>query len=68
MSLRQVSEQDVRSALVNYFERITTPKNSMRYRGPGANGDTLKVWVFHDSDPAADKVVKTVAWDGVDDE
>lgn len=68
MSQRHVSEQDVRSALLNYFERTTTPKNSMRYKGPGTNGDTLKVWVFPDADPTSNKVVKTVAWDGVDDE
>jgi hypothetical protein len=68
MTQRQVSEQDVRHALENYFERITTPKNSMRYRGPAANDEALKVWVFPDIDPGDDKVVKTVAWDGVDDE
>ncbi len=68
MTQRRVSEQDVRHALENYFERISTPKNSMRYRGPAPDGRTLKVWVFPDAHPGAGKVVKTVAWDGVDDE
>ena len=69
MAERSVSEEDIQRALDEHFERVGTPKNSTRYRGPGVNGDTLKVWVYPD-DGYSDvdyRLVKSVAWDGVDD-
>ncbi|MET7287578.1 hypothetical protein [Streptomyces sp. NPDC005573] len=68
MRRRRVTQGDVEHALHNYVERITTPKDSIRYRGPGLSGAILKVWVVPDLGPAADKIIKSVAWDGVDDD
>lgn len=64
MRQRKVTTQDVENALHNYFERIGTPEPSIRYRGPGVSGATLKVWVVPDSGPRADKTIKSVAWEG----
>ncbi len=64
MRQRRVTEADVESALRNHFERIATPEPSIRYRGPGLSGDTLKVWVVTDGGPLADKTIKSVAWEG----
>ncbi|MEV0925055.1 hypothetical protein AB0I99_07960 [Streptomyces spongiicola] len=47
---------------------MTTPKDSIRYRGPGVNGGILKVWVVPDAGLTADKIIKSVAWDGVGDD
>jgi hypothetical protein len=68
MRQRRVTTGDVENALINYFERIRTPKNSIRYRGPGLSGATLKVWVVPDVGATSDKIIKSVAWDGVDDD
>lgn len=68
MRRRRVTEGDIESALGNHVERITTPKNSIRYRGPGLSGAILKVWVVPDTAPNSDKIIKSVAWDGVDDD
>ncbi|MFH9558669.1 DUF4258 domain-containing protein [Streptomyces globisporus] len=68
MRQRRVAESDIENALSNYSERITTPKNSIRYRGPGLSGAILKVWVVPDAAPSSDKIIKSVAWDGVDDD
>jgi hypothetical protein len=68
MRRRRVTEGDVECALRNYVERMTTPKNSIRYRGPGLSGALLKVWVVPDIGPTSDKIIKSVAWDGVDDD
>lgn len=62
MRQRSVSEADVEHALKNYVQRTKTPKNSIMYQGPGTDGRTLKVWVFPDRRPDADKTVKSVAW------
>jgi len=64
MRERSVSEADVERALKYYVERVSTPKNSVRYRGPGLDGRVLKVWVLPDGSPQADKIVKSVAWEG----
>ena len=63
MTERGITEGDVLNALENFTERLPTPKNSMRYTGPGLNGRRLKVWVkLPDTNPSDDKVVKSVAW------
>lgn len=64
MTERHIMEFDVEKALLTHFERISTPENSIRYRGYGTNGDVLKVWVVPDQDASADKVIKSAAWDG----
>jgi hypothetical protein len=64
MRERSVSKADVEHALKNYVERVSTPKNSVRYKGPGLDGRVLKVWVLPDRDPQDDKIVKSVAWEG----
>jgi hypothetical protein len=65
MQERSVGEADVEHALKNYIERVSTPKNSVRYKGPGLDGRVLKVWVLPDGSPQADKIVKSVAWEGI---
>ena len=63
MRQRRVTEGDIEYALRNFFERIATPVPSIRYRGPGLSGSTLKVWVVPDGEPHADKTIKSVAWE-----
>lgn len=64
MRQRHVSREDIEHALQHHIERLATPEPSIRYRGPGLNGDILKVWVVPDASPTADKTIKSVAWEG----
>ncbi|WP_142142486.1 DUF4258 domain-containing protein [Streptomyces sp. SLBN-31] len=64
MVQRNVTRADIENALQHYIERLATPEPSIRYRGPGLNGDILKVWVVPDGSPGADKTIKSVAWEG----
>ncbi|WP_156721341.1 DUF4258 domain-containing protein [Streptomyces apocyni] len=67
MQQRSVTKSDVEHALGNFIERKCTPEPSIRYRGPGLNGGILKVWVVPDQGPMSDKIIKSVAWEGVSD-
>ncbi len=63
MTERGVTEDDILHALAHHHDRRSTPKNSIRYIGPGLDGRELKVWVkLPDHNPSDDKVVKSVAW------
>jgi Domain of unknown function (DUF4258) len=64
MRERSVQEEDVERCLTQYVERVQG-RGGYRYKGPGVSGHMLKVWVVPpDDDPADDKIVKSVAWEG----
>ncbi|WP_073387891.1 DUF4258 domain-containing protein [Jatrophihabitans endophyticus] len=62
MRERGISELDITEALRNHHSDETTPKNSIRYIGPGVDGRDLKVWVRHPGLAVDDVTVKSVAW------
>jgi Domain of unknown function (DUF4258) len=69
MQQRGVTRRDVERCLDNYVERIDTRKG-VRYKGPGRSSDRmLKVWVVPTTDVEDEpRVIKSVAWEGEDDE
>lgn len=67
MQQRGVREQDVEIALSHPDEVCQTPENSNRYMRTMTNGRTLKVWVAL-PEVGENRVVKSVAWKGEDDE
>jgi hypothetical protein len=66
MRLRSVTEADVERALRESTDSLVTPLASVRYKGPGMDGRTLKVWVVQRALPQT-YVVKSVAWKGESD-
>ena len=64
MRERDITEADVRSALANHFSSDDTPKNSVRYIGPGLVGADLKVWIVQPGLSASPAIVKSAAWKG----
>lgn len=64
MAQRGISEADVMNALSHHTDEEVTPKNSIRYIGPGLDGRDLKVWLLPPglTVPGAKIVVKSTAW------
>lgn len=64
MAQRRITKADVVNALTHYHSVENTPQNSVRYIGPGLNGDDLKVWIVQPGLSANPAIVKSAAWKG----
>ena len=63
MHQRSITEDDIRHAIENATSKDVTPTTSIRYRGPGVNGRSLKVWTVPDDPDSKTKVIKSAAWE-----